>query len=746
MAKVDKSYENELTRIKKNVETAYQYFKPNYDRYHDCRDFVFRSSLSEDDKGKLNILNKPTIEFNILEAYISRLRGEFSKQEPSILVSASDGAPVDDKAIEVVQGHMLAILSEANNNSFEYEVYTDLLSGGFSVIKVWTEYANDMSFEQHIRLGRAYDPTLCGFDPLARYSHKGDGRYCFELYPKSKEEFEREFPHIDIAELDFTRAPAGNFSWTYRASDEDVLLICDYYEKKTKKTKIVQLANGKTLPKEDYERYLEQWKEKQHIDQPAIVVKERESDIQVICRYRLIGSKVIEYKETNFKQLPLIFADGNSVLLRENSMGPVQQVTRPYVYHALGTQKLKNFAGQTLANELENLMQTKLKVAKETLPVENDDYLAAYTNVQQASLLVYKSVLGGDFAKPLPPPMEIARPPIPPEIIGTFSVCDQAIQGILGSYDASLGINNNQLSGIAIIEGATQSNAAAMPYVVGFLQALNQGAQIIVDQIPKIHATPRTIPIITKEGKKDYAKVNQRLPNGQPAPDSTRLNYSSNSLDVKVAAGVNFAVQKSRALQQIGVMMGASQSYAEFINTKCLDVLVKNMEVYGGDQLDERAKEFMAEKKQQMQMQMQMQQQQMQMQAAAQQNNPVVQRNQIEMMKTQQKAKQDDVKNQLESGQQSIDMIRAQNDHEKNVLEAIESHQEQAIRMAQMETEKAAKNVDLAIAAAHESHRQYSEERKHTREDVRLHHDISQAKQQAEKNKIAPTQNHTEIN
>ena len=46
------------------------------------------------------------LEFNILEAYVSRLLGEFSKQEPSIEVSAENPENADPQTIEVVEQHM----------------------------------------------------------------------------------------------------------------------------------------------------------------------------------------------------------------------------------------------------------------------------------------------------------------------------------------------------------------------------------------------------------------------------------------------------------------------------------------------------------------------------------------------------------------------------------------------------------------------------------------------------------------
>src|ERR1700722_5670083 len=187
---VAQKHQDQLERLKKKVEQSWEYFGENYARFNYFRKFVFQTSLSQDDISLLKFQKKPQLEFNVLEAFISRLRGEFSKQEPSIEVTAGDEEPIDVNTINVVQGHVKHILCDANKDGCEYNVYTDTLSGGFSVIKVWTEYAHEKSFNQVIRMGRVYDPVMCGFDPMARLSHKGDGQYCFELFPKTKDEFQ----------------------------------------------------------------------------------------------------------------------------------------------------------------------------------------------------------------------------------------------------------------------------------------------------------------------------------------------------------------------------------------------------------------------------------------------------------------------------------------------------------------------------------------------------------------------------
>jgi hypothetical protein len=77
---VAKKHTDKLNEIKKNIERAHEYFIKNVNRFNDFMKFVFQTSLSSDDITKLDVLQKPAIEFNILEAMISRLRGEFANK------------------------------------------------------------------------------------------------------------------------------------------------------------------------------------------------------------------------------------------------------------------------------------------------------------------------------------------------------------------------------------------------------------------------------------------------------------------------------------------------------------------------------------------------------------------------------------------------------------------------------------------------------------------------------------------
>lgn len=675
-----KKSQESLERIKENVRRSYDYFKPNYDRYNEFRRFVFESSLRSEEITLLQSISKPQLEFNVLEAYISRLLGEFSKQEPDIEVSAYNEAKADPLMIRVVDEHLRHALMDTNNEHTRYEVYKDLLSGGFSGLKVYTDYSHPMSFDQIIKIERVFDPTLVGYDQLSRYSHKGDGRFCFELYPMSKEDFEEEYPDVDIRKLSFRRDFAG-FNWSYLEGNTKTLILADYYEKKKKETSIVKLVDDRVMKEKEYKKMLEEWKE--FAAPPAIVGKPRKTIIEHIDRYVVVENTVLKHEETDYAMLPIVFVDGNSAMIRTPKNANVQQVTRPYVYHAKGAQRLKNYAGIALANEIESVVQHKFIIKKEALPKE-EEFLQPLRDIQKPNNIVVNAYYENNPDQPIPDPIrEIMKIPAPPEALQAFTGSDSLIQNILGSYDASLGINNNQLSGIAIVEAATQSNSAAMPYIVGYLQGFQRAAQVYVDLLPKYFTTPRTLPLMDREGKKGAILINQE--------QGMDMQYDPNMLNVIVKAGASFQVQKSRTIMMVKEMMGMSPVFAQFIAEKGLPFVLDNMEGKGIEQLKEMVDSFVKEIEEQKQMAKQQQQQEMQ-------NNPMVIKNQISMQKMQQDQAKHDKQFQL-------DIAKLQGQNEELQASLVKERERNAVQLYKADTERKVHHDNMLMKHKEMSHK-----------------------------------------
>lgn len=700
MAIYSKSVQDMRDIIKKNVKYSHEYFQHNYQRFHDAQKFIFKTNLTPNEITVLTQLDKPMMQFNILEAYVSRLCGEFAKMDPGFMVRAADGVElVDPRVIEVVEAHLKACFIGGDKDNLSYQIYRDLLSGGYSVAEIFTDYANDRSFDQKIYVNRVFDPTLCGFDPLARQSHKGDGRYAYQLFPKSAEEAKEIYGSDILKGVSFVR-DTESFNWSYKNQNEDILLFCEYFCKKLRKTKILKLANGHVVEEATYNKFMEIWDDNGFLEPPPVPVKSRTTEIETIEKYTITGEKIINHERTGYKFLPLIFFDGNSVIVRDNENTYAEQMTRPYVYQAYDAQRMKNFAGQTLCNEIEGMVQSKWIAGVESIP-DNVDYQKAYTDPQKATIILYNMFKDNNPDIPLQAPIPVQRQQIPPEISNVFMMADQVVQSVLGSYDAAIGVNENDISGAAIMQGAMHSNAAAMPYTMGFIAGWNRCAEVYVDLLPKYYVTPRTIPIIKRDGKHDYYEINK--------PGNVSFNYDASALEVKVETGVNFAVQKQMALKTIVSLMEVSEQFSAFMNQEGLEILLDNIDIRGIDTLKIKAAEWMQQQKELQQQQQEEQANQptpeelMQMEVEAHQQEV-----QVQAMKVQSEAEASERKAEVELTKIATDDAIRNKELDIKFLEAMAKIQgaelDSILKQEKVDAENARTAVDMAISVAAHHH------------------------------------------
>lgn len=702
MTIIAQSYREELPKLREDIRESYKFFEKARTKFNTVRKFVLKSNITDADETNLKELKKPVLSFNALEAYVSRLLGEFAAQEPSLEVQAAPlDTPPDADMVDYIEGHLRSIFQKFDR----YEIYRDQLTGGFSAIKLCYDYDSDMSFNHEIYAERVYDPLLVGFDPIAREKHKGDGEYCFELYPKTEDELREMYGDIAFSSAD---GVGGNdFKWTYNIGRKKIYLLCRYYKKKKKKIKIHRLADNSVVTESQYKRILEHYDTSQKFAQPPAIVETRKSKQTVICCYVFTQNQMLEVDDTHYSILPLIFVDGNSVLIRaESENSEVEQIVKPYVENAIDIQRLKNLSGQQLADGIETMIQHKMKIAKEGIP---HGYEKLYTNVQYAGNYIYNAYK--DNGDPLPAPQEVVKVPLPPEIMNTFTGADQMMQSILGSYDATLGINRNQLSGIAIENGATQSNSAAMPYIVNLLCSLQQLANGMLDLIPKLYVTPRSIPIVTAENKKAFVLINEdKIPDIEKDNNGNvtgkkydnekpiKISYNSQDLHVVVKPGVNFEIQQQRALDTTLSLAKTLPAFAALLNGKGLPILFENINVRGADRW-----RLLAE--QQVEMQEQQQQQ------GQQQPNPMQQKIQLEQQKL-------TTGNQIEQERLNIEREKLQNQRIKMGMDFTANQQDNQVQIEKSRTERQVHEDNMTLKAHEHLHKQESDMIEHAKDIV----------------------------
>jgi hypothetical protein len=230
---------------------------------------------------------------------------------------------------------------------------------------------------------------------------------------------------------------------------------------------------------------------------------------------------------------------------------------------------------------------------------------------------------------------------------------------------------------------------------------------MILDLIPKYYVTPRSLPIVHPDGKRSYQTINVQ---GNPFMD-----YDPLSLEVKVEAGVNFAVQKQISLETIIQLMQTSESFAAFINTKGLGILLDNIEIRGIEGLRQAAAQFMEETAQK-----QAQMEQMAQQQAAQQIDPkqvMAMQAQAEMMKVKQKDEASQRQTQVDlikiSTDDAVKNKQADIDFLKVMAEIQGAGVDQALKQEKLDAENARTAVEMSVNVSKHHHEVEHADRTH---------------------------------
>jgi hypothetical protein len=713
--------QDELPELKKLVETSYIYFKDNNVRFREYKNYVFRECLNEQQKSMLTTLSRPQLEFNIGAANINRKIGEFSMHEPSIVVSPSEGIPVNAELIDVIEGNIRHKIDDANKNNMATEIYKDMLGGGFSAGKVYTDWQSNMSMNQDIFWGKCFDSTLVGFDALARDMHKGDGQYSFEIFPVLEDDFYIQWPKVSL-NVKADSYSIESFTWCYKdMHDQKVILVCDMYKKKKKRVKIVKLANGQIMTTKRHKELQQFWEENQIIEQIPEVVSTRSTVIDVIINYKFVQDQILEREETDYCYLPHVFFNGNSDILTRSHTNTQYQFTKPYFYHAKGAQDLMNFMGIAIAAHIDNLTMSQFIIKEEALP-QQEDYLDNLTTPQRASTLIVRAYSENDPTKPIPDPIrEVIKTPLPPEVTSTFNQSVQLIQAILGSAASNPENAKDYISGKAVIEAMNVDNSAGMPYTIGYLAGLEQMARIHISLMPKYILGRRTIPIKTKDGGKVYQDVN--------IPGKPHINFEEGSLLVSITEGVNFQVQKNQAMAQIAALMQASPKLAEFFNSEFgLPILLDNLTIYGSDRLKEAAEKWMHTMNQQQQQMMQKQEQMMQQDPRMIKAKADIAKVQLEAKELQMKEQQNQFENQIKLVELGLDQERVQNEAILAQHEAAQEEVNAAVQREKAQAEIISHSLDAAAKLASIHHKQKMDEHDSVRKSVELHHKLNSEK------------------
>ena len=516
---------------------------------------------------------RPCLTINKLPQHVHQITNDQRQNRPSVKV-----IPVDDNAdVEVAEifNGMIRHIEYISDADVAYDTACEnQVAYGEGYIRILTEYCDDDTFDQDIKIARVRNSFSVYMDPLIQDPCGSDAKWCFITEDLSKDEYARLFPNASpISTLETLGVGDQNLSqWL----NTDTIRIAEYfycdYERKT-----LNLYPGNVTA---FEGTPEDKQLKAVYGKPK---KSREADIKKIKWCKINGYEILEEQEWAGSCIPVVRVIGNEYEVE----GRIY--ISGLVRNAKDAQRMYNYWTSQEAEML--ALAPKAPFIGYGGQFEGYESQWKTANTQNWPYLeVNPDVTDGQGAV-LPLPQRAQPPMASSGLMQAKLGASEDIKSATGQYNASLGQTSNERSGRAILARQREGDVGTYHYQDNLARAVRYVGRQCVELIPKIYDTQRIARIIGLDGETKMVKIDptqqepvRKIQNQEGIVIDKIYNPSVGKYDVVVATGPGYATKRQEALEAMAqLLQGNPQLW-----TVAGDLFVKNMDWPGAQEMSKR--------------------------------------------------------------------------------------------------------------------------------------------------------------
>ncbi len=624
-------------------------------------------------KRQREIDGRPCLTINRLPSMVRQVLNDARQNKPSIKVHPVDSGATRETA-QIIDG-LIRNIEYTSSADVAYDTALDnAVTGGFGYFRITTDYADDDQFDQDIKIERISNPLNVYGDEKSTCADSSDWNKCFITENYDDETFDKLWKGAEKSswETDYRDTPPG---WR----DDDMVRVAEYWTREEVPAKLLKLSDGMVLYEPEY------LKIKDILDAQGIgVVADRPTRTWKVRQRIMTGAEVLETNEWAGKFIPVVPVYGDEVVVegKRHFISLVRWAKDP--------QQMFNY-WRTASTELVALAPKAPFIGPKGA-FNSDSEKWATANVISHPYIEYD---GG-----VPPQRQPFAGPPAGALQEALNASDD-MKATMGIYDAALGARSNETSGRAIMQRQRESDVATFNYIDNLSRAIKHAGRVIVDLIPKVYSAPRMIRVLHEDGSNESVPINQPFtPDQMKNPQSklyqqnkqqetieglTRIfDVTTGKYDVTCEVGPSFSTKREEAANQ---MIELGRMFPPMMQVAG-DLLVKNLDWPGADDISDRLKAMLPPQLQGQNPQvMQMQQQMQKMDHDARQMIGHLQQ-QLQGMQQQLATEQ---------GKHNADFMQAQIDAKKLEIEqavASASAQQKAIELEIKQIEAQAKLMD----------------------------------------------------
>lgn len=479
---------------------------------------------------------RPAMSFPRCHTFVQQVSNEARQQKPQIKFSPrSDG---DKDTADIFEG-LARYIQYTSDAQIAYETAIEYSAGAsFGYYRFLTDYVDEEGDDLELKVMPVLDPlTIYGVLVPACFNRKCFHAFVVEDMPK--DEFERQYPDSEAASLGWSEAEKKGEGWI----GSETVRIAEYW-------------------------YVEEGKAEKGKRKPKSTVK--------FCKTN--GLEILADSETDWPGsiVPIIPVLGKQMIMEGKPR--LFSVVRPQK----AAQQLINYSKSRIAETLAIAPISPYMVAEGQIEGYEAQWSALNTS---PNILQYKVV---DVAgRQIPPPQrQTFEPPI--QALSSFVMQEvEDMKATTGQFDASLGNAGNEVSGQAIMRRKAQSDLTTMHFMDNLVRSFKKGGLVIAELIPLIYDTEREVEILGEDEATKVIMLNKSHTDKAGKTQHYQMTKGKYVPIVTVAKAFD-----SKRMETFDTMQQLVQSAPDML-PMFGDILFKNSDMAGADQLAERFKKML---------------------------------------------------------------------------------------------------------------------------------------------------------
>lgn len=508
-------------------------------------DLRFKAGFQWDEVERMKraVDSRPCLTINRIPQFIRRVSGNLRQSHPAIEAIPSDDQS-DGQLADIMEGLIRQIEYQSTASSVYAWGAECAISCGIGHWRIDTEYANQGGFDQNIVIKRIMDPLAVVWDASAKELDRSDAWQCFVTEWVGEAEGKRRWPKTwqkDGATNDFNVPNTGvGLGGLYWRNDKRTRVASRWFKEPVKK-QIGMTQDGQVFDLSELAK--KAGTSVKFIAQMLGIVRDRWVEDFKVRHVAMSGDDFLTpIQEWAGIHIPIVPVIGEEVAFDATVF------RHGVVRFAKDPQRLYNYYRSAAAEGIGAAPKSPWLLAAKS--VAGHEKAWSQANSGNPAYLLFNPLTDFPGLRP-----ERVQPPSPPSAMWQEAeVAQDDMKATTGVYDAALGAQGTETSGIAIQRRNQQTDTGSVVYFDNFNVSIKRTGTILIDLIPKIYDGERVVRILGKDAKEGFVPIN-RVVTSAGGQETMVNDLSVGTYDVRVKTGQSYANAKAEAKEELGNLM-----------------------------------------------------------------------------------------------------------------------------------------------------------------------------------------------